>query len=553
MLSSFGTWGTVKMELQCLSSIEIPDSWKFFVVVFHLGGGFKYFFMFTPTWGNDPIWLIFPQAVYCWGSQCCLKCVLSPSLFPKQFTVGVLNAVLSVSALAGVLCPPRWACLPICLPSGFVFQLGSGAVSASLGLSPNLSPSVLSPLVSRLALSFTLAGVLCPPRWACLRSCLPPCLPSGLGCCVRLAGLVFLLSAVLSPVLSAILAGMLCPPRWAVSGLVSQLVSHLVWDALSASLVLSFSCLWSCLPAFVFVLSRSLSFIWDAVSAPPGLVFFLSLVLSPSLSPIWSGMLCPPRWSCLSLVCGLVSGLVCHLGWDAVSASLGCLRSCLPACLPSALGCCVRLAGLVFLLSAVLSPVLSAILAGMLCPPRWGLVSQLVSHLVWDALSASLVLSFSCLWSCLPAFVLVLSRSLSFIWDAVSAPPGLVFFLSLVLSPACLGCCVRLLGSSPSPACLRSCGPSCFPAGLVCPCSGLVSKISCAICATVWGLRWCNFQMGWNHQLVMVSGEVGACQQLLSSPTLQVAKHADGAAQRLWGVGGGLQGWAYIPRCGKAL
>ena len=170
----------------------------------------------------------------------------------------------------------------------------------------------------------------------------------------------------------------------------------------------------------------------------------LSPVLSPTLSPIWSGMLCPPRWSCLSLVCGLVSGLVCHLGWDAVSASLGCL--------------------------------------------------QLVSHLVWDALSASLVLSFSCLWSCLPAFVFVLSRSLSFIWDAVSAPPGLVFFLSLVLClAACLGCCVRLFGSSPSPACLRSFVPSCFPAGLVCPCSGLVSKISCAICATVWGLRWCNF------------------------------------------------------------
>ena len=151
--------------------------------------------------------------------------------------------------------------------------------------------------------------MLCPPRWACLRSCLPPCLPSGLGCCVRLAGLVFLLSAGLSPVLSAILAGMLCPPRWAVSGLVSQLVSYLVWDALSASLVLSFSCLWSCLPAFVFVLSRSLSFIWDAVSAPPGLVFFLSLVLSPSLSPTWSGMLC----SFLArLPAQLVSGLLSH-------------------------------------------------------------------------------------------------------------------------------------------------------------------------------------------------------------------------------------------------
>ncbi len=132
-----------------------------------------------------------------------------------------------------------------------------------------------------------LTGMLCPPRWACLRSCLP----SGLGCCVRLAGLVFLLSAVLSPVLSAILAGMPCPPRWAVSGLVSQLVSHLVWGALSASLGLSFSCLWSCLPLLSLFC----------------LVAFLS-----------SGMLCLPPlglsfsclWSCLPLV------------WDAVFAFL---------------------------------------------------------------------------------------------------------------------------------------------------------------------------------------------------------------------------------------
>ena len=38
MLSSFGTSGTVKMELQCLSSIEIPDSSRFtrkIFVVFH--------------------------------------------------------------------------------------------------------------------------------------------------------------------------------------------------------------------------------------------------------------------------------------------------------------------------------------------------------------------------------------------------------------------------------------------------------------------------------------------------------------------------------------
>ena len=109
-------------------------------------------------------------------------------------------------------------------------------------------------------------------------------------------------------------------------------------------------------------------------------------VLSPTLSPIWSGMLCPPGWSCFSLVCGLVSGLVCHLGWDAVSASLAGMLC------------------LVFLLSLVLSPQLSSLFclvaclsSGMLClPPRAclflvsGLVSQLVSHLVWDAVFAFL-------------------------------------------------------------------------------------------------------------------------------------------------------------------
>ena len=72
----------------------------------------------------------------------------------------------------------------------------------------------------------------------------------------------------------------------------------------------------------------------------------------------------------------------------------------------------------------------------MLCPLRWSwppLVSGLVSHLGWDAVSASL--------------------------------------LSPVLSP------------SLSP----------ILAGMPCLCSGLVSKISCAICAAVWGLRWCNY------------------------------------------------------------
>ena len=178
-------------------------------------------------------------------------------LFPKQFTVGVLNAVLSVSALAGMLCPRLWSCLP--LVSGLVSQLVSGLgccvrlPSLVLLLSPNLSP--------------IWPGVLRPPPWSRLSlvSGLVSQLVSGLGCCVRLPSLVLLLSPNLSP----ILAGMLCPRLWSclplVSGLVSQLVSglgcrvrlpslvsqlvsHLGWGAASASLVSSFSCLRSCLP-----------------------------------------------------------------------------------------------------------------------------------------------------------------------------------------------------------------------------------------------------------------------------------------------------------------
>ena len=193
---------------------------------------------------------------------------------------------------------------------------------------------------------------------------------------------------------------MLCPPRWSclslVSGRVSHLVCHLGWDAVSASLVVSFSCLPSWLGCCVRL---------------AGLVFLLS--------PILAGMLCPPRWSCLSLVAGLVSHLVCHLGWDAVSASLVLDAvsaslvlsfSCLPPCLQPWLGCCVRLAGLVFLLSPTLSP----ILAGMLCPPRWSclsLVSHLVSHLGWYAVFAFL--------ASLPAR-LVSHFVLQLVWDAVS-------------------------------------------------------------------------------------------------------------------------------------
>ena len=388
--------------------------------------------------------LFFPKQFYCWGSQCCLKCVrlgwgavsaslgLSPNLSPIWLLSPVLSPNLSpnwlcLSPWAGVLCPPCSACLrvclPICLPSGFVFHLGLGccvrfaglvsqfvsqfvshlalvsglvsqfvsqlalsftlgwgAVSASLSLSPNLSPNLspiwlLSPVLSPnlspnwLCLS-PWAGVLCPPRSACLPICLPTgfVFHLGLGCCVRLARLV---SQFVSQFVSHLAL---------VFGLVSQFVSHLAlsftWAGVlcpprSACLPI---CLPICLPAgfvfhlglgccvrlaqlvsqFVSQLALSFTLGWGAVSA--------SLGLSPNLSPTWlclspwAGVLCPPRSACLPIC--LPTGFVFHLG----------------------LGCCVRLARLV---SGFVS----------------GFVSQFVSHLAlsftlgWGAASASLGLS----------------------------------------------------------------------------------------------------------------------------------------------------------------
>ena len=202
----------------------------------------------------------FPKQFYCWGSQCCLKCVC-----------------LGWDAVSGslVLC---LSCLRSCLP---VCQL------------------VLQP------------GKLCPAPWSCLSlvsglvSQLVPQSASlffSLGCCVRLPGVVFLLSSVSSPNLS--------PSLPACSS---------AWDAVSGSLVLSLSCLQSCLR-----------------SCLPTCLPVCQLVLQP-------GMLCPVPWSCLCLVSGLVFEL------DSQSASLF-----------FSLGCCVRLPGLVFVLSPVLSPNLPA-------------------------------------------------------------------------------------------------------------------------------------------------------------------------------------------------
>ena len=97
--------------------------------------------------------------------------------FVSQFVFeGVSHLALSFT-LAGVLCPPRWACLPICLRPGFVFHLWLGCCVRLAGL--------VSQFVSHLALSFTLAGVgvsavLSPNLSPSFLSCLSP----WLGCCV---------------------------------------------------------------------------------------------------------------------------------------------------------------------------------------------------------------------------------------------------------------------------------------------------------------------------------------------------------------------------------
>jgi len=171
----------------------------------------------------------------------------------------------------------------------------------------------------------------------------------------------------------------------------------------------------------------------------------------------------------------------CSSVWDAVCGSLvlslPCLRSCLRPCLP--------------VCQLVLQP-------GMLCPAPWtclclvsGLVSQLVSQ------SASLFFSLGCCVR-LPCFVFVLSPVLfpnlpacSSAWDAVSG--------SVVLPFSCLQCCLRsglVCCVSPPPwSCvsLVSGLVSHFVFHLVWDAVPVVSRILCAICATVWGLRWCNF------------------------------------------------------------
>ena len=429
--------------------------------------------------------VIFPQTVYCWGSQCCLKCVrlgwgavsASQSLSPvSQF---VSHLALSFT-LGGVLCPPRWACLPICLPSGFVSHpvLSPHLFPVWLCLSPwlgccvRLAGLVRSCLPICLPSGFVsqfLAGVLCPPRWACLRSCLPICLPSGFVS-------QFCLPICSASALSFTLAGVLCPPRWA--------------------------CLRSCLPMCCLNLSPiglcphlALSFTLTGVLCPPrwACQFVFEGVSHLALSFTLAGVLCPPRWACLPIC--LPPGFVFHLGWGAVSASLGLSPNlslfhlgwgavsaslglsavlspnlspiwlCLPVfsphlfpiwlCLSPWVGCCVRLAGLVsqFVSHLALSPTQFCL---RICSP-----SGFAFHLGWGAVSASLGLS-----GLVSQFVSHLALSPSFWLGCCVRLAGLVFGLvsqfvcHLALSPSfvspfvphrlCLspwlGCCVRLAG-----------------------------------------------------------------------------------------------------------
>ena len=179
------------------------------------------------------------------------------------------------------MCPPWLGCC-VRLP-GLCLCLVSGLVSQSPSLFFSLGCCVRLP-----GLVFVLSPVLSPSLPACssawdaasgclvlFLSCLPTCVP--------------VCQLVLQP-------GMLCPAPWSclcfVSGLVSQLVSQ------SPSLFFSLGCCVR-LPGLVFVLSPNLcpslpacSSAWDAASG--SLVLFLSVSGLPTCVPVCHA--CSSAW-----------------------------------------------------------------------------------------------------------------------------------------------------------------------------------------------------------------------------------------------------------------
>ena len=386
----------------------------------------------------SPAWLYLAP----W-SGCCVRLaglvsqIYLPSGFVSQFCLPICLPLLSFT-LAKVLCPalPQF-CLPICFPSGFVFHLGWGIVSASLGLSPVLSPN-MSPNLSPIWLCLS-PGVLCPPRWACLRSCRPLCLPPGF-------------------------------------------VFHLGWGGLSPNLFSNLSRIWFCFSQAVYCWGsqccrKRARLGRGAVSASLGLsphlfpnlsLIWLCLpVLSFHLFPIW---LCLLGWGVVSASLGLsavsqfVSQFVFHLGWSAVSPSRGLSPNLSPIwlCLP------------------VLS-VPYLVLSGAPCPPRWACRPICLPRVSHFALSFTLAGAlrpprWDCLPICLPPGIVFHLG-----WGAASTPLGLSANLSpiwLCLLPW-LGCCVSLIRFVCGP-------PICLP-------SGFVSQFSLAICfpfSFVFHLGW---------------------------------------------------------------
>ena len=236
----------------------------------------------------------FPKQFYCWGSQCCLRCV--------RLGWDAVSASLVLS-----LCCLR-SCLRTCHPvPELAWSSAWDAVSGSLVLS-----------------------------LSCLRSCLPTCVPvCQLSAWDAVSDSLVLSLSRLRSCPFILQHGMLCPAPCSCLCLVFVLSPSLpacssAWDAVSGSLVLSLFCLPTCLPAC--------SSAWDAVSASSSCLCFVSgLVSQRAWSSAWdavsgsfvlslsclqscfrtsvpvcqlvlqSGMLCAAPWSCLCLVSGLVS------------------------------------------------------------------------------------------------------------------------------------------------------------------------------------------------------------------------------------------------------